>query len=70
MKDNLKDDEKYYISKISKHEGLHQYFFEVRNGLHKLFIKRIVPNKKFNINTEVGYTQALLLAGDVIPEVG
>ena len=58
------------MSKLSDNEALLEYYTTVKEGLTSLFIQAKISDGKYKIDGATTSSDALILAGEIIPEVG
>ena len=66
----LSDIELYYLQNLSNNEALLEYYHQVQEGLCSIFIQSKIVDGKFKIDGSTDSTNALTIAGEILPEVG
>lgn len=66
----LSDNELYFLQHLSNNEALLEYYHYIQEGLCSIFIQAKIVDSKFKIDGASDASNALSLAGEIIPEVG
>lgn len=66
----MSDNELMYMQKLKDNEALLEYYATIKEGLTSLFIQAKISDGKYKIDGATNASDALKLAGEIIPEVG
>jgi len=66
----ISDNELTYLAQLKDNEALLVYYSAIKEGLSSLFIQAKISDGKYKIDGGSNSSDALKLAGEIIPEVG
>jgi hypothetical protein len=66
----MSDNELAYMQRLKDNEALLEYYATIKEGLTSLFIQAKISDGRYKIDGATSASDALKLAGEIIPEVG